>query len=248
MYYRTAKSTNQTRVETLGQLRPLCSPQLQLFVSTDIQPTQFGLTLKLSSSTVVCAMRTMQLLLRQPLRSGLTIIRPSCQRSFLSSLAPKKLSLSAQNPASRQGSICFQCRFRTQSRNYSSPSKHENETSPSKPTSELEYLQSIPETGKDFASATINNERQPATKATRLEQKQDSNTLKDGVLPSDAERRRSQLSKKFTDLMDNIQGNVFIAGQKLNDLTGYSGIEKLKQDIEMQGIFHASLFKGLFNT
>ncbi|KAI7976762.1 hypothetical protein EIK77_009993 [Talaromyces pinophilus] len=176
----------------------------------------------------------MQLLLRQPLRSGLALIRPSCQRSFLSSLPPKKLSLSAQNPASRQGSICLQCQFRTQSRKYSSPSKPENELPSSKPSPELENLYTIPGASKEFASATVKNEGQQATESIRLEQKQDSNILEEDNLPSDAERRRSQLSKKFTDLMDNIQGNVFIAGQRLNDLTGYSGIEKLKRDIETQ--------------
>lgn len=191
-------------------------------------------------------MHTMQLLLRQPLRNGLAIIRPSCQRSFVSSLPPKKLSLSAQSPASRKGSICLQCQFRTQSRRYSS--KQENDLSSSKPSSEPEKLYTIPDAGKDFASATINNEGQQSTESIRLEQKQEMNTFEEDNLPSDAERRRSQLSKKFTDLMDNIQGNVFIAGQKLNDLTGYSGIEKLKRDIEQQGILHMLLLEGLPNV
>ncbi|KAK4693723.1 hypothetical protein P7C71_g3727, partial [Lecanoromycetidae sp. Uapishka_2] len=35
--------------------------------------------------------------------------------------------------------------------------------------------------------------------------------------------------------MDHLQSNIFIAGQRLNDLTGYSGIEALKKDIEEQG-------------
>lgn len=34
--------------------------------------------------------------------------------------------------------------------------------------------------------------------------------------------------------MDNLQGNVFIVGQRLNDLTGYSAIEILKKEIEQQ--------------
>ncbi|KAL9107481.1 MAG: hypothetical protein Q9187_008419, partial [Circinaria calcarea] len=34
--------------------------------------------------------------------------------------------------------------------------------------------------------------------------------------------------------MDHLQSNIFIAGQRLNDLTGYSGIEALKKDIEEQ--------------
>jgi sensitive to high expression protein 9 len=54
-------------------------------------------------------------------------------------------------------------------------------------------------------------------------------------LPSETERRRSRLAKQFSHMMDNIQGNVFTVGQRLNDLTGYSGIEKLKKDIDSYG-------------
>ena len=54
-------------------------------------------------------------------------------------------------------------------------------------------------------------------------------------LPSAEEGRRSQISKRFTHFMDHVQSNIFIAGQRLNDLTGYSGIEALKKDIEQQG-------------
>ena len=54
-------------------------------------------------------------------------------------------------------------------------------------------------------------------------------------LPSQEEGRRSQVSKRFSHIMDNVQSNIFIAGQRLNDLTGYSGIETLKKDIEEQG-------------
>lgn len=54
-------------------------------------------------------------------------------------------------------------------------------------------------------------------------------------LPSQEEGRRSHISKRFSHLMDNVQSNIFIAGQRLNDLTGYSGIEALKKDIEQQG-------------
>jgi sensitive to high expression protein 9, mitochondrial len=34
--------------------------------------------------------------------------------------------------------------------------------------------------------------------------------------------------------MDNVQSNIFTASQRLNDLTGYSGIEALKKSIEQQ--------------
>ncbi|TVY84276.1 Sensitive to high expression protein 9-like mitochondrial protein [Lachnellula suecica] len=50
-------------------------------------------------------------------------------------------------------------------------------------------------------------------------------------LPSAEEGRRSQISKRFSHLMDHMQGNIFIASQRINDLTGYSGIEALKSRI-----------------
>ena len=54
-------------------------------------------------------------------------------------------------------------------------------------------------------------------------------------LPSQEEGRRSHISKRFSNVMDHLQSNIFIAGQRLNDLTGYSGIEALKKDIDQQG-------------
>jgi len=56
-----------------------------------------------------------------------------------------------------------------------------------------------------------------------------------GDLPSQTEGRRSHVAKRFSHVMDHLQSNIFIAGQRLNDLTGYSGIEALKKDIEEQG-------------
>lgn len=56
-----------------------------------------------------------------------------------------------------------------------------------------------------------------------------------GDLPSQREGRRSHIAKRFSHLMDHLQSNIFIAGQRLNDLTGYSGIEALKKEIQEQG-------------
>ncbi|KAJ5653782.1 hypothetical protein N7490_000785 [Penicillium lividum] len=66
------------------------------------------------------------------------------------------------------------------------------------------------------------------------EQIPNSDDAKSGGLPSYLESRRSKLSKQFTGMMDNLQSNVFVAGQRLNDLTGYSGIEALKKEIHSQ--------------
>jgi sensitive to high expression protein 9 len=50
-------------------------------------------------------------------------------------------------------------------------------------------------------------------------------------LPSVEEGRRSAATKRLSHLMDHLQGNIFIASQRINDLTGYSGIEALKSRI-----------------
>ncbi|KAF4636289.1 hypothetical protein G7Y89_g1811 [Cudoniella acicularis] len=50
-------------------------------------------------------------------------------------------------------------------------------------------------------------------------------------LPSAEEGRRSAITKRFSNVMDHLQGNIFIASQRINDLTGYSGIEALKERI-----------------
>ena len=80
---------------------------------------------------------------------------------------------------------------------------------------------------------------QPSSFASRVRlystAKDDRSKVSRDDLPSRREGRRSLLSKRFSHLMDNFQANVFIAGQRLNDLTGYSGIEALKQDIELHG-------------
>jgi sensitive to high expression protein 9 len=46
--------------------------------------------------------------------------------------------------------------------------------------------------------------------------------------------RYANLQKRFGHFMDNFQTHIFTASRRLNDLTGYSGIEALKNDIENQ--------------
>ncbi|TQB76654.1 sensitivity to high expression protein she9 [Monascus purpureus] len=59
-------------------------------------------------------------------------------------------------------------------------------------------------------------------------------SIGNGRLPSYLESRRSQFAKKFSSMMDDLQSNIFVAGQHLNDLTGYSSIEALKKQIHEQ--------------
>ncbi|OAP62707.1 hypothetical protein AYL99_01934 [Fonsecaea erecta] len=53
-------------------------------------------------------------------------------------------------------------------------------------------------------------------------------------LPSAISSRYTDLQQRFAHFMDNFQTHVFTASRRLNDLTGYSGIEALKTDIERQ--------------
>ena len=53
-------------------------------------------------------------------------------------------------------------------------------------------------------------------------------------LPSQTSSRQSALSKRFSHVMDKFQSNIFTASRRINDLTGYTGIEKLRMNIEEQ--------------
>ena len=55
------------------------------------------------------------------------------------------------------------------------------------------------------------------------------------------------MSKKFSATMDDLQTAMFSAGQKLNEITGYSDIEALKNSIEQQGIFPSFFSKFSLN-
>ncbi|KAJ9604366.1 sensitivity to high expression protein she9 [Cladophialophora chaetospira] len=53
-------------------------------------------------------------------------------------------------------------------------------------------------------------------------------------IPDSVASRYAHLQKRFGHFMDNFQTHVFTASRRLNDLTGYSGIEALKNEIETQ--------------
>ncbi|KAG0642048.1 Mdm33 family-domain-containing protein [Tuber brumale] len=53
-------------------------------------------------------------------------------------------------------------------------------------------------------------------------------------LPSQMENRRLNMHKKLSTAMDDLQAAMFSAGQKLNEITGYSDIEALKRSIEQR--------------
>ena len=53
-------------------------------------------------------------------------------------------------------------------------------------------------------------------------------------LPPEKPSHTSPVRQRFSSFMDNFQSHLFTASQRLNDLTGYSGIEALKNEIARQ--------------
>ena len=131
-------------------------------------------------------------------------------------------NLGAQWPPASSRWICHTCRGRDsvprrEARSTVSASKHRDNA--------FRELASCNAGRRSFLTTSSNKEQSQTGHAQSSP----------SSLPSQAENRRSDLSKRLTSLMDHMQSNIFIAGQRLNDLTGYSGIETLKKDIENQG-------------
>jgi len=56
-------------------------------------------------------------------------------------------------------------------------------------------------------------------------------------LPSTIESKRIEISKRISAAMNDLQRTLFVAGKRLNEATGYAGIEQMKKAIEAQGTF-----------
>lgn len=175
-------------------------------------------------------MNSVPWLLRQSLRPSLRVSvslgsSPS-PRKQIQKLLPSLSNTRHLVLAARQPGVCLQCQLRTQSALFSSSSKRWEEKSQAKdenrtPTTTREFKSKVDESSISETEKDKNEGNSPFHDDERL--------------PSETERRRSSLAKQFSHMMDNIQGNVFIVGQRLNDLTGYSGIEKLKKEIDSYG-------------
>ena len=101
---------------------------------------------------------------------------------------------------------------------YSDTKKDRDQSEKGGKGEELSSTTDLPSKSKDESSAA------PALPSSKRR----------GELPSHTESRRTDFSKRVSHLMDSLQANIFTASQRLNDLTGYSGIEALKKSIENQ--------------
>ncbi|PTB66705.1 hypothetical protein BBK36DRAFT_1158665 [Trichoderma citrinoviride] len=144
-------------------------------------------------------------------RIGLELAaRPAAKASFGLSFSP------ARTPST----ACIRCHvpiavFRA--RFYSSQPSNEADKPPNPP-------QSVPKPDSPASSTAKNaSSADPApswSKPSWLE------------LPSISEERRSALTKRFSSIMDGVQSKVLNASQKLNEITGYTGIEAIKLENE----------------
>ncbi|KAH7355040.1 mitochondrion biogenesis protein-like protein [Rhexocercosporidium sp. MPI-PUGE-AT-0058] len=136
-------------------------------------------------------------------------------RLFFESIASSSARQNLRVPSSRASlrpSTCLQCRIRTQARHFADSPKPQP---PSTPSNAATSTPSSPPPTPENAQSTPVPDDEPTN------------------LPSAEEGRRMAVTKRFSHLMDHLQGNIFIASQRINDLTGYSGIEALKERISL---------------
>ncbi|KAJ5199695.1 Mitochondrial distribution and morphology family 33 [Penicillium cf. griseofulvum] len=195
-------------------------------------------------------MQSMPQLLRQSLRSSLQFTSTSPVRTHFR----PTFSVNRQTP--RSFSACVQCQFRRQPGTYLAYNDREKfsadterlirEKEKELAEQELASRDPVPIPGVEAGSSvdsvptteTDQTTAQPQTKENEKEQSVSQEEeasaagARSGGLPSYLESRRSKWSKQFSTMMDNVQSNVFVAGQRLNDLTGYSSIEALKNEIQ----------------
>lgn len=186
-------------------------------------------------------------LLRQTLRSSLQLTHISPVRArFLQPTTAFSI-----RPTPRSFSACVRCQFRQQTKTFADFNDREKVSADTerlirekeKELADLELASRDPvpipglEAGSSFEVPPV-PEPQADTAPPKEENPtlQEDATIRSGGLPSYLESRRSKWSKQFDTVMDNLQSNVFVAGQRLNDLTGYSSIETLKKDIHFQGM------------
>ncbi|KFY23553.1 hypothetical protein V493_05805 [Pseudogymnoascus sp. VKM F-4281 (FW-2241)] len=165
-------------------------------------------------------------------------------RSIFIQTPPASTCRHAATPAIQRPSYaltCIQRHYLSQQRRHFADEKRSTSSSSSTsepinlgapPTaSQQSQLHPSPSSSADADSPTATDLKQGAASSAPDPLPPPGLTPNNGELPSATEGRRSLISKRLTNLMDNLQGNIFLASQHLNDLTGYSGIEALKRTI-----------------
>ncbi|KAF2494328.1 hypothetical protein BU16DRAFT_540806 [Lophium mytilinum] len=162
--------------------------------------------------------------------------------------APSRIALLV-NAASSPASVCLRCQFRVSARQQKSKSQLAFNGSPSLTTRRLlstspRHLQEPPK-----PLNTPSQELSPRPESTTpplspppppppIPPKSEDTIARvsDKDLPSHRDRQRWNLSKRFSELMDDLLPKLAVVTQKVNNYTGtdYSGIEALRREIREQ--------------
>ncbi|KFH45173.1 Sensitive to high expression protein-like protein [Hapsidospora chrysogenum ATCC 11550] len=119
-------------------------------------------------------------------------------------------------------SICLRCRTETPVRLFSSPPRLGNDEK----RSGLAGGEGQP-TASD-TSAAIDEKRPRSPGDEGRPTGNDGSAAPDAELPSTQQGNQNSIKEKFSQLMDDLQSRAIAAPQTLNELTGYSGIERIK--------------------
>ncbi|RYP46967.1 hypothetical protein DL768_006890 [Monosporascus sp. mg162] len=158
------------------------------------------------------------------------------------------VKLIARRPrAPAPSSICLSCsftlgrqlRFSSSSTN-TPPPKPPGDEEPRKtpgsgketrPASDFSSSSSSSPAPEDLGRENTNTTTNTATTTDTQASPSPPNPNPNPDLPSAQNSRRSALNQQLSSFMDRAQNTLFTASQRLNDLTGYSGIETLKSEI-----------------
>ncbi|KAI0840796.1 Mdm33 family-domain-containing protein [Hypoxylon sp. FL0890] len=141
-----------------------------------------------------------------------TPVCPSCRHTFVLSLTQRQLRFSSSS-------------------NSTPPKPPNNEEKRNVPEFQLPFDFSPPFQEAPQPPPSRPPQPEPEPKQTSDQPPAQDQKTPDPNLPSSQNSRRSTLNRKLSSFMDRAQTTLFAASQRINDLTGYSGIETLKSQI-----------------
>ncbi|KAI1369594.1 hypothetical protein F5Y08DRAFT_98123 [Xylaria arbuscula] len=170
-----------------------------------------------------------RLIVDQFLPRSAAITRTPWKKLFSSPASPPR---SMRPPIS----ICWSCRHEFASRRHQL--RFSSSSSPKPPDHDRPNENEPPQTPSSSASpsshSTSTDSYTQGTPIDRSNIEKDqgtSSSTSNPDLPSAQNSRRSALNQSLSSFMDRAQTTLFVASQRINDLTGYSSIESLKAQI-----------------
>ncbi|KAI1386235.1 Mdm33 family-domain-containing protein [Hypoxylon trugodes] len=155
-------------------------------------------------------------------------ICPSCRHSYSPILSRRQLQFSSSSSSSSNSTPPKPPNNNDAQSN--SPAGHHNPTPPFPPPPFPETPQSEP-SKPPTPQQQQHQQSAPPPPEYEPEPEPEPQKPADPNLPSTQNSRRSSLNRQLSAFMDRAQTTLFAASQRINDLTGYSGIETLKSQI-----------------